>query len=169
MTPAAGSPVTVPAYIGLGANLGQAAATLREAASRITRLPGISSLTLSPLYRTAPIDSSGPDYINAVASVRTSLSAHELLIGLQHIEQAHGRTRPYRNAPRTLDLDLLLYDDSVIDDPDLIVPHPRMHQRAFVLRPLADLAPGLRLAQGTVEYLLTLCGDQPIRQLDQGD
>jgi 2-amino-4-hydroxy-6-hydroxymethyldihydropteridine diphosphokinase len=103
-------------------------------------------MAASSLYRTAPIDSSGDDYINAVAAVDTDLDAHALLQALCGIEQAHGRERPYRNAPRTLDLDLLLYGDQVIADaPALIVPHPRMHERAFVLAPLAELAPELRI------------------------
>src|SRR3546814_12621226 len=106
------------------------------------------------MYLTAPVDSSGPDYINAVASVETTLGAAQLLEALQSIELAHGRTRPYRNAPRTLDLDLLLYGTEVINEPGLIVPHPEMNERAFVLKPLIDLAPGLRFAQGTMRELL---------------
>lgn len=156
----------VRAYIGLGANLGDAAQAVRHAADAIAGTSGIACLALSPLYRTAPVDSSGPDYVNGVAVVDTTLSAPRLLAELQRIELAHGRTRPYRNAPRTLDLDLLLYGDAFIDTPDLIVPHPRMHERAFVLRPLADLAPGLRLAQGIVEELLAGCIGQHILRLD---
>jgi len=150
------------AYIGLGANLGDAQDTLKRAADEIARTPGIASLALSPLYRTAPIDSSGPDYVNAVASVQTRLDPAQLLAALQQIELAHGRTRPYRNAPRTLDLDLLLYGTKVIDQPGLIVPHPRMHERAFVLRPLSDLAPGLVLRQGAVAALLEKCAPQSV-------
>ncbi|HEU0230095.1 MAG TPA: 2-amino-4-hydroxy-6-hydroxymethyldihydropteridine diphosphokinase [Burkholderiaceae bacterium] len=155
------------AYIGLGANLGDAAQTLRHAASQIAESSGITLVALSPVYHTAPIDSSGPDYLNAVAAIDTTLSAMRLLTELQRIELAHGRTRPYRNAPRTLDLDLLLYGDCAINEPDLVVPHPRMHERAFVLRPLADLAPGLRLRQGSVETLLAGCADQRILRLDE--
>uniref|UniRef100_UPI00333E43B5 2-amino-4-hydroxy-6- hydroxymethyldihydropteridine diphosphokinase n=1 Tax=Castellaniella defragrans TaxID=75697 RepID=UPI00333E43B5 len=153
-------------YIGLGANLGAAADTIREAAARLAQTPGILDLRLSPLYRSAPIDSHGPDYINAVARARTTLAPRAVLTLLQTIEQENGRARPYRNAPRTLDLDLLLYGDQQIDEPDLTIPHPRMHTRAFVLRPLADLAPGLRLAQGRLEDLLAGCADQAIRPLD---
>lgn len=154
------------AYIGMGANLGDARATLRRAAADIARIPEVDGLRLSPLYRTAPVDSTGPDYVNAVAAVQTTLPARELLARLQDIEQRHGRTRPYRNAPRTLDLDLLLYGDARIDEPDLVVPHPRMHMRAFVLKPLADLEPGLRLAQGPLRELLEQCADQAASRLD---
>lgn len=155
-----------PAYIGLGANLGEAGATLRRAAADIARIHGVSGLRLSPFYRSAPVDSSGPDYVNAVAALRTILSARELLLELQRIESQYGRTRPYRNAPRTLDLDLLLYGSEHIEEPDLVVPHPRMHERAFVLAPLADLEPGLRLAQGALPELLQQCADQVVRRLD---
>ncbi|OWT60319.1 2-amino-4-hydroxy-6-hydroxymethyldihydropteridine diphosphokinase [Candidimonas nitroreducens] len=154
------------AYIGLGANLGDAGATLRHAAADIARIPGVSDLRLSPFYRSAPVDSGGPDYVNAVAALRTSLAARQLLRELQRIELQYGRTRPYRNAPRTLDLDLLLYGNERIAAPDLIVPHPRMHERAFVLAPLADLEPGLRLAQGALSELLRQCASQAIERLD---
>lgn len=150
------------AYIGLGANLGDAEATLRQAVDDIDKLPGVQHLQLSPLYRTAPVDSSGPDYLNAVAQIQTSLTGRQLLAALQNIEQRHGRTRPYRNAPRTLDLDVLLFGAECIDEPALTVPHPRMHERAFVLRPLYDLAPDLCLAQGSLQSLLTQCAGQAI-------
>ena len=129
------------AYIGIGANLGDALANVDDAIVRIAALPGTRLLASSSRYRTAPIDSSGDDYINAVACIDTSLGAHELLAALQAIELAHGRERPYRNAPRTLDLDVLLYGDHIIDTPDLQVPHPRMLERAFVLAPLLEIAP----------------------------
>lgn len=155
------------AYIGLGANLGDAAQSLRDAACTLANTPGIEGLQLSPLYETEPIDSSGPDYVNAVAALRTRLDPQALLAVLQAIERAHGRQRPYRNAPRTLDLDLLWYDGQSIDTPTLVVPHPRMHLRAFVLKPLMDLAPTLSLAQGTLAELLQRCGTQVVRRLDQ--
>ncbi len=117
------------------------------------------------MYSTAPIDSTGPDYTNAVARVLTTLTATALLTQLQAIELRFGRTRPYRNAPRTLDLDLLLFGDETINLPELTVPHPRMHERAFVLRPLADLAPDLVLPQGPILDLLAACSDQPIQRL----
>jgi 2-amino-4-hydroxy-6-hydroxymethyldihydropteridine diphosphokinase len=131
----------VTAYVALGANLGDPAQALRDALQRLDRTPGIRLLKASSLYRTAPIDSSGPDYLNAVAEVATMLTAPALLAALQAIEQAHGRERPYRNAPRTLDLDLLLYGAARIESPHLTVPHPRMWERAFVLVPLAEIAP----------------------------
>ena len=132
-------PVT--AYVGLGANLGDAQQAVRDAIEAIAGLRGTSVAKRSSLYRSAPVDSSGPDYINAVIEVRTTLSAPDLLAQLQRIEQGAGRTRPYRNAPRTLDLDVLLYGTGSIASEQLTVPHPRMPQRAFVLLPLAEIAP----------------------------
>lgn len=131
----------IPAYIALGANLGDAAATLRAAVHALGAQPGIELVQASPFYRTAPLDAGGPDFVNAVAEVRTTLTAPALLDALLAIESDFGRERPYRNAPRTLDLDLLLYGDARIDSPRLTVPHPRMRERAFVLVPLADIAP----------------------------
>ena len=156
------------AWIGIGANLGDARANVEGAIERLSRLPGARLVQASSLYRTAPIDSSGDDYVNAVASLDTDLDAHALLQALLAIEQVHGRERPYRNAPRTLDLDLLLYGDEVIDDaPTLIVPHPRMHERAFVLAPLAEVAPGLVIpGRGAVSALLANVGDQGVARLD---
>lgn len=133
----------VAAYVALGANLGDAMGTVRDALHSLDRTPGIRLVQASSLYRTAPIESSGPDYINAVAEVVTTLSAPDLLAALQAIEHAAGRERPYRNAPRTLDLDLLLYGSARIESPQLTVPHPRMNERAFVLVPLNEIAPTL--------------------------
>ena len=132
----------VTAYIALGANLGDPIRTVREALIRIGELPDTALTRQSSLYRSAPVDSAGPDYINAVAEIQTRLSAPELLLRLQRLEADAGRERPYRNAPRTLDLDLLLFGDARIDSAALQVPHPRMQQRAFVLVPLAEIAPG---------------------------
>ncbi|MBA4266865.1 MAG: 2-amino-4-hydroxy-6-hydroxymethyldihydropteridine diphosphokinase [Comamonadaceae bacterium] len=132
-------PVT--AYVALGANLGDAAGALREAMQVLAQMPGISGLRCSRLYRSAPVDASGPDFINAVVELRTMLSAPDLLDALQAIETDAGRLRPYRHAPRTLDLDLLLYGGASVASARLTVPHPRMWQRAFVLLPLAELAP----------------------------
>lgn len=139
MIPSEAQPVT--AYIALGANLGDARGTVRQAVQALGALPQTRLVRASSLYRTAPIDSSGPDYINAVAEVATGLSPQALLAELQRLELAAGRERPYRNAPRTLDLDILLYDDITLDTPMLTIPHPRMHDRAFVLLPLAEIAP----------------------------
>ena len=156
------------AWVGIGANLGDARAHVTDALARLTRLPDTTLVRASSLYRTAPIDASGDDYINAVACLDTTLDAHALLAALLGIEQAHGRERPYRNAPRTLDLDLLLYGDQVVNDaPTLIVPHPRMHERAFVLAPLAELAPELHIpARGRIARLLPAVADQAIERID---
>jgi 2-amino-4-hydroxy-6-hydroxymethyldihydropteridine diphosphokinase len=135
------TPVTV--YIALGANLGDAMQTLQDAIKNLGGIPHTQFVQSSSLYQTAPIDSSGPDYINAVAEVRTLLSAPDLLERLQIQEHAAGRQRPYPNAPRTLDLDILLYGSAQVQSAHLSVPHPRMAQRAFVLRPLAEIAPQL--------------------------
>ena len=132
-------PVT--AYVALGANLGDARAAVVQALRDLGTLSQTQLLRASSLYRTAPVDSSGPDYINAVAEIRTALSPDELLAELQQLEQAAGRERPWRNAPRTLDLDILLYDELQLDSPTLTIPHPRMAERAFVLVPLAEIAP----------------------------
>ena len=145
----------VTAYIALGANLGDARAALHLAVKALGELPLTQVLQTSSFYKTAPMDAdtdtvasaSTParvnDYINAVVQLETRLTAPALLEHLQQIEQDAGRERPYRNAPRTLDLDLLLYGSASIDSLHLTVPHPRMWQRAFVLVPLAEIAPAL--------------------------
>jgi len=138
----------VTAYIALGANLGDRVAALKQAIASINALPLCSIKKISSLYKTAPLETlpghaPGADYINAVVEIETSLPAPTLLQHLQQIELAAGRERPHINAPRTLDLDLLLYGSGSIDSADLTVPHPRMWQRAFVLVPLAEIAPGL--------------------------
>lgn len=154
------------AYVGLGANLGDALGALRRAVVALRGLPATQVAALSSLYRTAPIDSSGPDYLNAVASLDTQLSPAALLAALQAIEQAEGRERPYRNAPRTLDLDLLLQGDAVLDTPTLTLPHPRLHERAFVLHPLLELAPTLRDPNGQpLSARLPAVADQAIERL----
>ncbi|WP_338798321.1 2-amino-4-hydroxy-6-hydroxymethyldihydropteridine diphosphokinase [Acidovorax sp. DW039] len=149
------------AYIGLGANLGDAPAALRAALQALAALPGTRLQQCSALYRSAPVDATGPDFYNAVAALHTSLPPHELLAALQSIEAAAGRERPYRNAPRTLDLDILLFDGFAIDTPTLTVPHPRMHERAFVLLPLAEIAP----AEVRDEWLQAV-RDQRIERLE---
>ena len=135
------------ATIGLGANLGDAQQAVQEAMQTIATCDYCQWHAASPLYRSAPVDSSGPDYFNAVLQISTRLNAPDLLARLHQLERGAGRERPYRNAPRTLDLDILLYGAARIDSPTLTVPHPRMRQRAFVLRPLADIAPALVSAQ----------------------
>lgn len=128
------------AYIALGGNLGDAQATVRSAIDQVAALPQTRLVARSSLYRTAPVEATGPDFVNAVVGVQTRLNAHELLLKLQHIETLAGRVRPYLNAPRTLDLDLLLYGQASIESPHLVLPHPRMLRRAFVLLPLAEIA-----------------------------
>lgn len=138
----------VTAFIALGANLGDTVDALRQAVSSINALPLCVVKKTSSFYKTAPLEmlpghAPGGDYINAVLEIETRLPAPILLQHLQQIEQSAGRERPYVNAPRTLDLDLLLYGDGRIDSPQLTVPHPRMWQRAFVLLPLGEIAAGL--------------------------
>jgi len=133
------------AYVGLGANLGDLRATLESAIAALQAWPQTRLLAVSSAWRSAPVDAQGPDFLNAVACVETGLSALDLLRALQAIEQQHGRERPYRNAPRTLDLDVLSYEALLLDSEWLQLPHPRLHQRAFVLRPLLELAPDLQL------------------------
>lgn len=157
------------AYVALGANLGEAETTVRAAIAALGRLPGTQLVAASSLYRTAPVGvpEPQPDYINAVARLATTLTPHALLDELLALEARFGRVRPYRWAPRALDLDLLLYGDVVLDTPRLTLPHPRLHRRAFVLEPLLELdpfleAPGLgplsawraRLSNQDVERLL---------------
>lgn len=141
------------ATIGLGANLGSAVHTLQAAIDALGATPGIQIVAVSSFYGSAPVDSSGPDYVNAVLQVHTTLNAFDLLAQLQATEQLAGRTRPYRNAPRTLDLDLLLYGDARLATETLTVPHPRMQERAFVLQPLAEIAPQWAVAAERVAQL----------------
>ncbi|MCO5108057.1 MAG: 2-amino-4-hydroxy-6-hydroxymethyldihydropteridine diphosphokinase [Burkholderiaceae bacterium] len=157
------------AWIGLGANLGDAAATIGRAADAIDALPETRIARASSLYRSAPVDAQGPEFVNAVVEVETALRPEQLLEQLLAIEAREGRRRPYRNAPRTLDLDLLLAADASgplrVDSPSLSLPHPRMHLRAFVLAPLAELdsrqvVPG----HGPVGELLAACAGQRIER-----
>ena len=152
--------------IGLGANLGDAGAVLRSAQDALAALPMSSFVAVSPLYRSAPIDATGPDYLNAVALLRTTLNAYVLLHKLQQIEFDHGRERSIRNAPRTLDLDLLLYGAESIATHELTVPHPRMHERAFVLRPLLDVLPSASIpGLGAAAGFLPRVADQRITRM----
>ncbi|TAH47626.1 MAG: 2-amino-4-hydroxy-6-hydroxymethyldihydropteridine diphosphokinase [Betaproteobacteria bacterium] len=156
------------AYIAFGANLGDPAEAFRLALERVAALPATRVAARSSLYRTAPVGvgEDHPDYLNAVIAVDTGLAPRALLDALLTIEHEGGRTRPAHLAPRTMDLDLLLYGDAVIDEPGLLVPHPRMHQRAFVLQPLAEIAPDLTIpGHGAVRALLAGVGDQAISRL----
>jgi 2-amino-4-hydroxy-6-hydroxymethyldihydropteridine diphosphokinase len=154
------------AFIGLGANLGDARSTIGHAIETLEHNPKIQLLRIAPLYGSDPVDATGPTFINTVVEIRSALEPIELLNMLQTIEQAHGRERPFRNAPRTLDLDLLWMDGVSMDTPRLTLPHPRMHQRAFVLKPLGDLAPDLQLPQGSLQELLGRHNDQKLWSLD---
>jgi 2-amino-4-hydroxy-6-hydroxymethyldihydropteridine diphosphokinase len=157
MNPAAQAVV---AAIGLGANLGDAAATLRDARQALDRLPGTRLLRASPLYRTRAWGKTDqPDFVNAAALVETTLPARALLDALLELERRFGRRREAgpQWGPRILDLDLLLYGDAVVDEPGLRVPHPHLHERAFALVPLADIAPEAAVpGHGRVRELMSL-------------
>jgi 2-amino-4-hydroxy-6-hydroxymethyldihydropteridine diphosphokinase len=154
-------------FVGLGANLGDAAATVNAALEALARLPRTQVLARSSLYRTAPVEARGPHFVNAVAELRTALDPEALLLLLQAIEAQHHRQRPYRNAPRTLDLDLLLFGERTIARPLLIVPHLRLHRRAFVLEPLLELDPTLgHPSLGPLADWRQGTADQPIERLD---
>ncbi len=133
---------SVSVFVGLGANLGEARHALETAVKAIDQLPHTRVLQCSSFYRSAPVDATGPDYINAVIHLETRLNAYEALKAFQSFENLAGRERPYRNAPRTLDIDILLFGHASIQSPVLTVPHPRMRARAFVLKPLSELLPG---------------------------
>jgi 2-amino-4-hydroxy-6-hydroxymethyldihydropteridine diphosphokinase len=133
----------VRAYVGLGANLGDTRATLAAARQALASLPDTTLAAASSWWRTAPVDAGGPDFLNGVVALDTTLGPFDLLDALQAIEQAHGRARPHRHAPRTLDLDLLLYGNEQLASERLVVPHPRIGERAFVLAPLLEVAPQL--------------------------
>lgn len=132
---------TVQAFVAIGANLGDAEAAVKAAMAAIGALQRTQVTARSSLYRSEPVDAEGPDFVNAVVAVRTGLDAEQFLVALQRLETLAGRERPFPNAPRTLDLDLLMHGNSVMDTPALTLPHPRMRERAFVLKPLAEIAP----------------------------
>ena len=155
------------AFIGLGANLGDPQAQVRAAIAALGDFPRTRLLASSSLYRSAPVGvATQPDFVNAVVKVETALSARELLEELLTAEARAGRERPAPGAPRTLDLDLLLYGDAVIGEPGLVVPHPRMHERAFVLLPLAEIAADATIPRkGAVNTLLAACRNQKIQKI----
>ena len=133
------------AYVGIGSNLADPVRQVSAALRELDVLPHTRLVKQSSLYRSAPVGhDEQPDFVNAVAQLETALPAERLLAELHEIEARHGRTRSFPNAPRTLDLDLLLYGDAVLALSALTVPHPRMHERAFVLKPLLEIAPQLR-------------------------
>jgi 2-amino-4-hydroxy-6-hydroxymethyldihydropteridine diphosphokinase len=129
------------ACVAFGANLGDAVASVQQALRDVADLPKTQLVKASSLYRSAPYEAHGPDFINAMALVQTQLLPLELLHALQALEQQSGRERPFKNAPRTLDLDVIFYGDVVLATPELTLPHPRWHERAFVLQPMAEVWP----------------------------
>ena len=161
------------AYVALGANLGDRFATLGEAVRRLGALGAVEAV--STVYETDPVGyDDQPPFLNAVTRLRTRLEPRPLLAALQAIEAGLGRVRTFANAPRTLDLDLLFYDGLVLDEPDLTLPHPRLHERAFVLVPLAEISAGLvhpRLGRRIGELLSALgspAGVRPFGSLQVG-
>ena len=154
----------VMACVALGANLGDAVATVQQALRDVAGLPKTQLCQASSLYRSAPYEAQGPDFINAVVLVHTQLSPLELLHALQALEAQSGRVRPYKNAPRTLDLDVIFYGDVVLDTPELTLPHPRWQARAFVVRPLAEVWP----ERVSADMLAAVQG-QTISRIDHSD
>ena len=153
-------------HIGIGSNLGDATGNVRLAIERLQQLPDSRLSAQSSLFRSAPVDAGGPDYINAVVRIETRLPAQQLLEQLQSIERDFGRERPYRNAPRTLDLDILLYGSQHISNQTLTVPHPRMTQRAFVLIPLLQLDPFIAIpGQGPAHAHVPAVAGQAIQKI----
>jgi 2-amino-4-hydroxy-6-hydroxymethyldihydropteridine diphosphokinase len=157
----------VTAYIGLGANLARPRAQLRAAFDELARLPGTRLAARSELYRSAPLGyAAQPDFVNAVARIETELAPEALLAALHDIESRHGRERSFANAPRTLDLDLLLYGGQTIAREGLVVPHPRLHERAFVLAPLVELDPEAEIpGRGRAVDWLARCAGQRIERI----
>jgi 2-amino-4-hydroxy-6-hydroxymethyldihydropteridine diphosphokinase len=155
--------VTV-AYVGIGSNLDEPRSHVQLAFEDLDRIPGTGVVKRSSLYRSGPVGyADQPDFVNAVAEIQTSLPASRLLAELKEIEARHGRRRSFKNAPRTLDLDILLYGEVTLSLAHLTLPHPRMHERAFVLRPLLDLAPDIELPRlGRAADLLAQVADQKI-------
>ena len=159
--------MNVIATIGLGANLNDPAAQVEYALAELDRLPGTRLIARSSLYASAPVGYvDQPDFINAVAQVETSLAPRALLDALLDLEHRHGRERSFRNAPRTLDLDLLLYGQAHFHEDALTLPHPRMTARAFVLLPLHEIAPDIHIpGHGAAADWLAACADQSVSPL----
>ena len=155
------------AYVGIGSNLLDPAAQVKSALAELGRLPRTRILKSSSLYRTAPIGHADqPQFVNAVASLETSLQPAELLAELQKIEKQHGRQRSFKDAPRSLDLDLLLFDEIIQKRAQLTLPHPRMHERAFVLKPLLEIAPGIAIpGVGPAAARLPEIADQQVERI----
>lgn len=147
------------AYVGIGANLGEPREQVKRAIEELESIPDTRLVARSSLYRSEPVGYvDQPPFVNAVAAVDTRLAAKGLLGELKRLEATHGRTRSFPNAPRTLDLDLLLYGEAIIASPELTVPHPRMHERAFVLQPLLEIAPAVLIpGVGRADQCLAAC------------
>jgi len=156
------------AFIGLGSNLENPSCQLSSALLALGRLPGTEVLAQSSFYRSAPVGYlDQPDFCNAVAKISTVLDPQQLLQSMLGIEQEHGRNRSFRNAPRTLDLDILLYGEMLLDEPGLTIPHSQMHLRAFVLRPLLEIAPDCDIpGLGRAESWLSACSHQTLERMD---
>ena len=157
------------AYIGLGSNLAEPQSQVERALRELAALPRTRLVARSSLYRSAPVGyAAQPDFVNAVAALDTQLGAHELLHELQALEAAHQRRRSFPNAPRTLDLDLLLFGEARIADAELMVPHPRLHERAFVLAPLVEIFPEAEIpGGGAARHLLETCRDQKVEKISR--
>ncbi len=155
------------AFIALGSNLAEPEVQVNQAFAALAQLPQSRLLAQSSLYRSAPVGyAEQADFINAVAHIETRLTAHDLLQSLLGIERTFGRVRDFRNAPRTLDLDLLLYADLMFHEPGLTLPHPRMHERAFVLLPLVEIAPDCEIpSKGKARDWLMRVSDQTITRV----
>lgn len=168
VSPAAGgSAAWTDAWVGLGSNLGPSVHTLRAAFLALACLPQSRLVARSRLYRSAPVQTQGPDFVNAVGRLSTRLAAHDLLRHLQVLERRFGRERPFPGAPRTLDLDLLMLGQTRVCGGELTLPHPRMHERAFVLRPLGELDPGLEIpGRGPIRHHLAAVADQACSPLE---
>jgi 2-amino-4-hydroxy-6-hydroxymethyldihydropteridine diphosphokinase len=158
--------MAVKAFVGLGANIGDPRAQIGRALEALGGIPATRLVRASSLWRSAPVGyAAQPDFVNAVAELETAQDARALLGELLAIEKRFGRERSFANAPRTLDLDLLLYGDRVLSEQGLQVPHPRMHERAFVLAPLVEIAPDIEIpGRGKAASLLARCTDQRIQK-----
>lgn len=159
------------AFIGLGSNLEDPRGQLQRAFAEIDRLPDTRLVACSSLYRSAPLGyADQPEFVNAVAKIETALAPQALLRALLQIEHEHGRERTFRNAPRTLDLDVLLYGDAQMHEHGLTIPHPQMHLRAFVLEPLLEIAPDAVIpGVGRAQAALENCREQALEKLADAD
>jgi 2-amino-4-hydroxy-6-hydroxymethyldihydropteridine diphosphokinase len=155
------------AFVGIGANIGDPVAQVRAAVAALAALPDSQLMRASSLYRTAPVGyTAQPDFVNAAVLIETTLAAPTLLGELQAIETRFGRVRSFKDAPRTLDLDLLLYDDRIIEEPGLSVPHPRLHERAFALAPVVEIDPAAVIPdRGRAADWLARCADQQLERV----